>query len=48
VFLYHNVHEKKPAIFQTRFAMSYLAGPLTASQIPALNALAGAQPGCRR
>ncbi|NPV42115.1 MAG: type IV secretion system DNA-binding domain-containing protein [Anaerolineae bacterium] len=44
VFLYHNVHEKKPAIFQTRFAMSYLAGPLTAGQIPALNALAGAQP----
>ena len=44
VFLYHNVHEKKPAIFNTRWAMSYLAGPLTLSQVPALNALAGAQP----
>ena len=43
VFLYHNVHEKKPAIFNTRWAMSYLAGPLTLSQVPALNALAGAQ-----
>jgi hypothetical protein len=44
VFLYHNVHEKKPAIFTTRWAMSYLAGPLTLTQVPALNALAGAQP----
>ncbi len=43
VFLCHNVNEKKPFIFQTRFAMSYLAGPLTLTQIPALNALAGAQ-----
>ena len=44
VFLYHNVHEKKPSIFATRWAMSYLAGPLTLTQVPALNALAGAQP----
>jgi hypothetical protein len=44
VFLYHNVHEKKPAIFQTRWVMSYLAGPLTLTQVPALNKLAGAQP----
>ncbi|MDK2982042.1 MAG: hypothetical protein PWQ55_2389 [Chloroflexota bacterium] len=44
VFLYHNVHEKKPAIFSTRWAMSYLAGPLTLNQIPAVNALGGAQP----
>jgi hypothetical protein len=41
VFLYHNVHEKKPEIFHTRWVMSYLAGPLTLSQIPALNDLAG-------
>lgn len=41
VFLYHNVHEKQPAIFQTRWAMSYLAGPLTLTQIPQLNKLAG-------
>ena len=42
VFLYHNVHEKKPEIFHTRWVMSYLAGPLTLSQIPSLNSLAGA------
>lgn len=41
VFLYHNVHEKKPEIFHTRWVMSYLAGPLTLSQIPELNQLTG-------
>jgi hypothetical protein len=40
VFLIHNVHAKGPKLFQTRWAMNYLAGPLTRSQIPALNALA--------
>jgi hypothetical protein len=44
VFLYHNVHEKEPSIFHTRWVMNFLAGPLTLSQIPALNTLAGAQP----
>ncbi len=44
VFLYHNVHEKKPSVFHTRWVMNYLAGPLTISQIPDLNALAGVQP----
>ena len=42
VFLLHNVHEKKPQLFQTRWAMNYLAGPLTRSQIPKVNQLAGA------
>jgi len=42
VFLLHNVHEKQPQIFQTRWAMNYLAGPLTRSQIPNLNALVNA------
>lgn len=42
VFLMHNVHEKEPMLFQTRWAMSYLAGPLTRTQIPAVNQLAGA------
>lgn len=42
VFLLHNVHEREPAIFNTRWAMNYLAGPLTRTQIPALNELAGA------
>lgn len=41
VFLLQNVHEKKPLIFQTRWAMNYLSGPLALRQIPALNQLAG-------
>jgi hypothetical protein len=42
VFLLHNVHEDAPEVFHTRWAMNYLPGPLTRSQIPALNALVGA------
>ena len=41
-FLLHNVHAKKPQVFQTRWAMNYLTGPLTRAQIPALNQLVGA------
>ncbi len=41
VFLLRNVHDKQPTLFQTRWAMNYLAGPVTRIQIPALNALAG-------
>jgi hypothetical protein len=41
-FLFHNVHEKEPQVFQTRWAMNYLAGPLTRAQIPSLNELVGA------
>jgi len=33
VFLMHNVHEDRPVIFETRWVMSYLRGPLTRSQI---------------
>ncbi len=33
VFLMHNVHEDAPVVFQTRWVMSYLHGPLTRSQI---------------
>lgn len=33
VFLMHNVHEDHPVIFYTRWAMSYLRGPLTKPQI---------------
>ncbi len=32
-FLLHNVHEDHPVIFQTRWALSYLRGPMTRSQI---------------
>lgn len=42
VFLLHNVNAKGPMLFQTRWAMNYLAGPLTREQIPDLNQLAGA------
>ncbi|MGI9257285.1 MAG: helicase HerA domain-containing protein [Gammaproteobacteria bacterium] len=35
-FLLHNVHEKSPVIFQTRWVMSYLAGPLTRDQVKRL------------
>jgi len=37
VFLLHSVHESKPTIFQTRWTMSYLAGPLTREQIRRLS-----------
>ncbi|MDH7487440.1 MAG: hypothetical protein QHJ81_14350 [Anaerolineae bacterium] len=33
VFLLHNVHEEKPIVFYTRWAMSYLRGPLTRPQV---------------
>lgn len=36
VFLMYNVHEDYPVTFQTRWTMSYLAGPLTRVQIRAL------------
>ncbi len=36
VFLLHNVHEKAPVVFQTRWALSYLRGPLSRDQIRAL------------
>jgi hypothetical protein len=36
VFLMSNVHEDRPALFHTRWAMSYLAGPLTREQIKQL------------
>jgi hypothetical protein len=42
VFLLRNVHEKQPQLFHTRWAMNYLAGPITRAQIPDLNALTGA------
>jgi hypothetical protein len=41
VFLLHNVHEDAPIVFHTRWAMSYLRGPLTRPQV---QELVGAQP----
>ena len=36
VFLLHNVHEQAPVVFQTRWTLSYLRGPLSRDQIRAL------------
>jgi hypothetical protein len=44
VFVLHNVHAKQPELFMTRWTMNFLAGPLTRSQIPALNDLVHARP----
>ncbi|NPV50881.1 MAG: hypothetical protein HPY60_06770 [Candidatus Methanofastidiosum sp.] len=33
VFILHSVHSKNPIIFQTRWAMSYLRGPMTKNEI---------------
>jgi hypothetical protein len=43
VFVLHNIHAKGPELFQTRWTMNFLAGPLTRTQIPALNRLANAE-----
>lgn len=43
VFMMHNVHEKNPLVFQSRWAMNFLAGPLTRTHIPALNKLVNAE-----
>ena len=42
VFVLHNIHAKQPELFQTRWTMNFLAGPLTRTQIPDLNKLANA------
>ena len=36
IFLMNNVHDDAPTIFETRWAMSYLRGPLTRNQIKQL------------
>ena len=43
VFVMHNIHAKAPELFQTRWTMNFLAGPLTRTQIPDLNKLANAE-----
>ena len=43
-FFLHNVHEKSPRIFQTRFVLNYLAGPLMRTQMPELMRLEGVEP----
>ena len=46
IFLLHNVHEDAPEVFETRWAMSYLRGPLTRTQIRQL--MADRKPAPRR
>lgn len=43
VFVMNNVNEKAPMLFQTRWVMNFLAGPMTRQQIPDLNALVNAK-----
>ena len=43
VFLLHNVHDKAPVVFQTRWTLSYLRGPLSRDQIRMLTPAAGGQ-----
>jgi hypothetical protein len=40
VFLLHSVHEPAPITFETRWTLSYLAGPMTREQIKAVTAAA--------
>lgn len=39
VFLMHSIYENAPTVFETRWAMSYLAGPMTRDQLRALDTL---------
>lgn len=43
VFLLHSVHEPAPITFETRWTLSYLAGPMTREQIRAVSARANAE-----
>jgi hypothetical protein len=38
IFVMNNVHDDRPVVFQTRWALSYLRGPLTREQVQALMA----------
>ncbi len=42
VFLLHNVHDAAPVVFQTRWALSYLRGPLSRDQVRTLTPRAAA------
>ncbi len=42
VFLFHSVHKSAPVLFNTRWALNYLAGPMTRDQLTAANTIASA------
>ena len=44
MFLLHNVHEKQPVLFETRWALSYLRGPLGRDEIRSLTGTRPAPP----
>ena len=44
VFLLHSIYASGPQLFQTRWTLNYLAGPVTRAQIPDLNRLAARAP----
>ena len=44
IFLMNNTHDERPEVFQTRWTMSYLRGPLTRTQIKSLMDPVKAQP----
>lgn len=41
VFMLHSIYKSAPVLFNTRWAMNYLAGPLSRDQLAAANALVG-------
>ncbi|NCB41369.1 MAG: DUF87 domain-containing protein [Clostridia bacterium] len=43
MFYLHSIHKDNPTIFNTRWTLSYLAGPLTREQISALNGSKGGE-----
>ncbi len=45
IFLLHNVHEKRPTLFETRWTMSYLRGPMGRDEIKRLGAGSGGAAG---
>lgn len=47
VFLLHSVHEPAPITFETRWTMSYLAGPMTREQIRSVSSQQPSAPSAR-
>ena len=43
VFLLHNVHQEKPVVFQTRWTMSYLRGPMSREEVKRLRGFQGSK-----
>jgi hypothetical protein len=43
VFVHHSIYKPAPVLFNTRWALNYLSGPMTRDQIPQANDLVGAK-----